>query len=155
MRYSLLMTMALLAASPIVAEKQDMKEDELPGPVLKAVKKLSPTAKIESGGKMTGEDSHYGPVSYLVRFEMPEGWKGRYLFSPDGKLKQTNHNQLKLTEVPSAVRKTIEENSKSGTLGAIWEVTVAGKQPFYDFRVNKDVKAVAADGKLMATVPAQ
>lgn len=121
---------------------------QVPAAAQQTFKAHTPETAIQKVEKNT-ED---GKVSYEAQV-IQNGKKSEISVTPDGKLLSVEE-EVALTDVPAAVRQTLEAQATGGTMGAVEKVTGDGKTTF-ETKVEKGGKkleiTVGPDGKVAGT----
>lgn len=129
-----------------VAQEEKVTLDQVPAAVRKTLERECPGATIRDIAK----EIEGGKTLY--DFEVTrEGRAFEFDIAADGEV-LSREEQVELSQLPAAVRKTIERASKGGTIGTIMKANEAGKTS-YEAEITIEGKmteiAIAADGKLI------
>jgi len=121
-----------------LGDRQLLKKEELPAPVLNAFQKLLPGSEWFAV-KLSGDDAPYG-LSYEIRAR--QGTKFYwYIFSPEGTVKENWDLNLHVADLPERVAKVVERATSGGEREPenLIKVMPVGKDALYMYRITRDV----------------
>ena len=149
----LLTAMLVLAAATATATEKKIREADVPKPVLDAIQKKYPTAKL-TGFEVENEN---GKTAYEIK--LSDGKKQlEVVCSPAGKI-VAEEEQIAIEEVPAKVRDALKASAKYGTwtVHHVERVVNDGnaQAPEYEIKVVSGKQAAelvfTPDGKLTRT----